>query len=216
MEKPRRPLLILGTRTLAIEIADLASEIPGIEVAGFVENTEPEKCRETLEGLPVYWVEELARLRDAHMVVGGLATTHRSVFIEQAAARGMEFATLVHPLARVSAKAHLGAGAIIGPGSIVSAHTRIGCHVFVNRGVLIGHHTAIGDFSTLQPGANIAGCCRIAEHVYVGMGATIVDNIAVGAHSFVGAGSLVTKDFPSHVRVFGVPAKVIRENFQGK
>ena len=46
------PLLVLGTRTLAVEVADLAGEA-GFEVAGFVENMEPERCCEELEGLPL-------------------------------------------------------------------------------------------------------------------------------------------------------------------
>jgi acetyltransferase EpsM len=206
-----RPLLILGTGILALEIADVVSEIPGVNVEGFVENRDRDRCREQMEGLPVYWVEDLGSMKLSHRVVGGLATTRRSEFIQQAAALEMEFASLVHPSARVSKKAERGVGSVLGANVVLSAYARIGCHVFVNRGVLIGHHTQIGDFSTVQPGANIAGCCRIAEHVYVGIGAIIVDHIAIGAHSFVSAGSLVTKDVPDGVQVFGSPARVIRK-----
>jgi len=211
-----KKLLILGTRTLAMEIADLASEIPGVSVAGFVENLDPKLRGQTLEGLPVYWVEELGAMKESHLVVGGLATTHRKHFVDQAAGLGMKFATLIHPLARISSKAQLSAGVVVSAGSIVSAHTYIGAHVFINRGVLVGHHTQIGDFSTLQPGANIAGGCRIAEHTYVGIGAIVVDKITIGAHSLIGAGSVVTKNVAERVQVFGNPARVIRENFAGK
>jgi acetyltransferase EpsM len=211
-----KKLLILGTRTLAVEIADLASEIPGVLVAGFVENLDPSLRGRTLEGLPVFWVEELAAMQESHYVVGGLATTHRKHFVDQAAAQGMKFATLLHPLARISDKARLGPGVVVSAGSIVSAHTEIGAHVFINRGVLIGHHTYIGDFSTLQPGANIAGGCHIAEHTYIGIGAIVVDNITIGAHSLVSAGSVVTRNVAAGVQVFGNPARVVRENFAGK
>src|SRR5438270_9841483 len=136
MEKRRRPLLILGTRTLAVEIADVASEIPGVEVVGFVENENRDRRHDTLEGLPIHWVDELASMKDTHAAVGGLATTHRSRFIEQAAACGMRFATLVHPGARISGKARLGTGTFVSAGSIISAHCVLGDHVFVNRGVL--------------------------------------------------------------------------------
>jgi acetyltransferase EpsM len=216
MEERQRRLLILGTRTLAIEIADLASEIPGVEVAGFVENENRERCRDTLEGLPIHWVDELARMKDTHVAIGGLATTHRSRFIEQAAEWGVQFATLVHPRARISGKASLGEGAFVSAGSIISAHCVLGPHVFVNRGALIGHHTEIGRFATIQPGVNIAGRCRIGEHAYVGMSAVVVDSITIGAYSFIGAGSLVAKDISDHVEAVGVPARVIRRNFEGK
>ena len=39
-----RPLLICGTRTLAEEITDIVSEIPGMRVAGYVENWEPARA----------------------------------------------------------------------------------------------------------------------------------------------------------------------------
>ena len=211
-----RPLLILGTRTFAAEIADLASEIPGFRVAGFVENMEPERCREMLDGLPIHWIDEVGRLADTHWAVGGLGTTHRSRFTEQAAGRGLRFATLVHPSARVSSTSSLGEGTILSVGVIVAAHTRLGRHVVVNRGALIGHHTELGDHITVGPGANVAGSCRIGDATYIGMGALVMDHITIGSHSVVGAGALVTKDVPDNVQVVGMPARIVKENIRGK
>ena len=74
-------LLVLGTRSFAPEIADVASEIPGVEVAGFVENMDRDKCSEELEGLPIYWVDDIASMRDSHVAVCALGTTTRSRFI---------------------------------------------------------------------------------------------------------------------------------------
>jgi sugar O-acyltransferase (sialic acid O-acetyltransferase NeuD family) len=211
-----RPLLILGTRSLAVEIADIASDIAGVHVVGFVENLQPERCREKLEGLPILWVDELAPLAQTHMTVCGLATTHRSRFTEQVSRYGLAFATLVHPTARISSKSILGEGTILSAGTIVAARTRLGRHVFVNRGALIGHHTEIADYVTVQPGANIAGACRIGEATYIGMGALVLDRVAIGSHSVVGAGAVVTKDVPDNVCVVGVPARIVKTDIDGK
>jgi acetyltransferase EpsM len=211
-----RPLLILGTRTFAVEVADLIAEIPQLRLAGFVENLERERCGETLEGVPVYWVEEVARLAGSHWAVCALSTTHRSRFTEQVAAYGLRFATAVHPSARVSAKTSLGEGTIVSVGAILASHTQVGCHVIINRGALIGHHTEIGDYVSIQPGANIAGACRIGEATYIGMGAIVIDHITIGAHAVVAAGAVVTTDVPDHVLVAGVPARVVKENIAGK
>jgi sugar O-acyltransferase (sialic acid O-acetyltransferase NeuD family) len=216
MDSHTRPLLILGTRTMAIEVADFVSEISGFQVAGFVENEDPQRCREKLENLTIFWVEELAGLATTHWGVCALATTHRSRFTSQAVAYGLRFATLVHPTARISRTSTLGEGTIISPGVIIASHTRLGRHVFVNRGALIGHHTEIGDHVTIHPGANIASKCRIGPATYVGMGAVVLDNITIGAHSVVGAGAVVIRDVPDCVQVVGLPAKIIKEKIRGK
>ena len=64
MSEPR-PLLILGTRTFAVEVADLASDIPGVTVAGFVENMDRSRAGTALEGLPVHWIDDVAAVLDA-------------------------------------------------------------------------------------------------------------------------------------------------------
>jgi sugar O-acyltransferase (sialic acid O-acetyltransferase NeuD family) len=216
MDRQDLPLLILGTRTLAVEIADLASEVKLIRVAGFVENLDPDRCRERLEGLPVYWVDEVAGLAGSHGAVCGIATTFRSRFVDQVVDTGIRFPTLVHPTARVSTTSVLGNGTIVSVGVIIASHTRLGRHVLVNRGSLIGHHTEIGDYVTIHPGANVAGACQIGEATYIGMGAVVIDHVKIGAHSVVGAGAVVTKDVPDHVLVVGVPARIAKEGIEGK
>lgn len=216
MRPPTRPLLILGTRTLAVEIADVAADIPGVQVAGFVENLNRQRCQEKLEDLPILWVDDVASLAQSHSAVCGLATTHRSRFVEQIAAYGMPFATVIHPSARISPKSTVGEGSILSVGAIVAARAHLGRYVLVNRGALIGHHTDIGDYVTVQPGANIAGACSIGEATYIGMGAIVIDHITIGSHSVIGAGAVVTADIPDHVLVVGMPARIVKENIAGK
>lgn len=211
-----QPLLILGTRTLAEEIADVASEVPGFVVAGYVENMDRSRCGETLGGVPILWLDDAVALAATHKAVGGLATTRRSLFVDQMRERGFAFATLVHPTARVSSKATLGEGTIVSVAAVIAAHTRIGDHVFVNRGALVGHHTTIEDYVTIQPGANVAGASHIGRATYIGMGAVVIDHVRVGSNAVVGAGAVVIRDVPDNVQVMGVPARVIKENITGK
>ena len=208
-----QPLLVLGTRTLASEIADLAAQ-SGFRVAGFVENLEPERCREPLDGLPVHWIDGVAELAASHLSVCGIATTRRSRFVAEAAARGLGFAVVVHPSAVVSPQTALGEGSIVSPGAVIASHTTLGTHVLVNRGVLIGHHTQVGDYATLQPGANVAGACRIGNGAYVGMGAVVLDHLSIGDGAIVGAGAVVTRDVPARAKVLGLPARVVEEDVE--
>lgn len=216
MSPANKPLLILGTGLFAVEIADLAAEIPGVTVAGFVENMDRPRCAQPLDKKPVHWFEELGPMVKTHQFVCGLGTTHRSRFVAEVEALGGGFATLVHPTARVSASSSLGPGTILNVGAIIASHTQLGAHVSVNRGATIGHHTRLGHFVTIGPGVNLAGSCVIGRAVYVGIGATIIDHVTIGPHSVVGAGAVVTTDVPDHVLVVGVPAKIVKRDIEGK
>ena len=212
----RKPLLILGTRTLAVEVLDIVRDGTGYEPVGFVENMDRERCGETLEGLPVHWVDDIASLAPTHSAVCALGTTKRWLFTEQVVKLGLAFATIVHPSARVSRNSTIGEGSIVSAGVIIATHTQIGSHVLINRGALIGHHTTIGDFCSVMPGANIAGACTVGGRSYVGMGAVIIDHLSIGTGSVVGAGSVVTRNVADGTQVVGVPARVVKENLEGK
>lgn len=216
MTPESKPVLVLGTNSFASEVADFVAEIPGVTVAGFVENMERSRCDLPLDGKPVFWIDDLAEKIRSHCFVCGLGTTKRSRFVEQAAAMGCEFATLVHPTARVPASSSLGRGTIVNAGVIIAAHAQIGAHVCLNRGAIIGHHTRIEDFVTLGPGVNLAGKCHVGRAVYVGIGATIIDHLNIGSQAVVGAGAVVTEDVPERVLVVGVPAKIVKRDIDGK
>jgi acetyltransferase EpsM len=211
-----RTLLILGTRTFAEEVADWVSAVPKTRVVGFVENMDKDRCVRPLLGLPVYWIEDIGDLATNHQAVCALSTTHRSRFVQQAAELGMAFTTVIHPGTNVSGLSQIGEGTIIGPGVVIGSHTQLGPHVIVNRGALVGHHTSIGTFCSIQPGANVAGACTLGEATYVGMGAVILDHLSIGSHAVIGAGAVVTRDVPDRVQVVGLPARIVKENIEGK
>lgn len=216
MTRPKQKLLICGTRTLAEEVADLVSDIEGYEVSGFVENMNRERCDQPLLGLPVIWIDNLPAYARTHQAVVALGTTFRSRYTAQVAAAGVSFATIIHPTARVAKTAEVAEGAIISAGVIVAAQAKIGRQVLLNRGAMIGHHSVIGDHCSIMPGANSAGNTRIGEATYVGMSAIILDNLTIGSHCVIAAGALVTRDLPDRVQAMGFPAKVTKENIEGK
>jgi acetyltransferase EpsM len=216
MMSAKQRLIILGTRAFAEEVADLVAECDEYELVAFGENWERERCSSVLLGHPILWVEDLPPLAKTHLVVCAIGTTHRSKFVKAVEAMGFNFATIRHPTARVSRTSAVGPGSILSVNVVIAAHAILGSHVIVNRGSLIGHHTTIADYVTISPGANIAGRVNIGEGGYVGIGATILDDIRVGRHAVVGAGSVVTKDVPENVQVLGVPARITKENIEGR
>ena len=212
----KEKLAILGTSLFAPEVVDLVEDTGKFEVAVFIENWDREKVREPLLGRPVVWIDDAASFTSTHKAICALGTTHRKGFIEQAGKIGFEFATIIHPSVRLSERSSVGAGSILSVGVIVAAQTDIGRHVIINRGCLVGHDTTIKDYVTISPGANIAGAVTIGEGAYIGMGAIILDRLSIGAHALVGAGSVVTHDVPDRTQVVGNPARVTRENIEGR
>ena len=147
-----------------------------------------------------------ARAADT-LVVSGIGSPTRANVVEQCRDAGFQLANVIHPTARVSSRATLGSGVIIGPQSTVSIGCKIGDGVIINRGVTIGHHTTLEPFSTLAPGVNIAGNVLIASGATIGMGANVIEKLTIGLQAMVGSGSVVTRDVPAGVTVVGIPAK---------
>jgi hypothetical protein len=48
------------------------------------------------------------------------------------------------------------------------------------------------------------------------MGAIVLDRITIGKQAVIGAGAVVTRDIPDRVQVTGIPAKVTKENIEGR
>lgn len=204
-------LLILGAGAFAQDVADMALEDRSFQLVAFVQDVDPERCKVTLSGRPVIYIDDVSRLADSCVGICAVGATARSTFVHAAAQRGLHFINLVHTSAQISSSSRLEPGALVSRGTIVAAHSVIGPHVIVNRGCLIGHHVTIAEFCTIAPGVNIAGGVTLGPACYVGMGAVILDKIRIGKGAVIGAGAVVTRHVPDCVEVMGIPARVVKE-----
>ena len=212
---PPDPLVILGTRSFAREVADLLSDLPALELKGFVENLDRDRCGETIDGLPVFWVDAIAGLAATHLGICALGSTERRSFIDEAIRQGLGFVTIVNPTARVSSRSAVGNGTMVCPGAQVASHTQIGQHVIINRGALVGHDVEIGDYVTIGPARTSGGSAELDRAATSGIGSTILDRVSVGAGAVVVAGAVVQRDVPDHTMAAGPGARVIRRDVNG-
>lgn len=211
-----KPILLLGATDYAAVFLDVFEDVPGVRVAGCVQNLDPSADSREILGRPVYWSGSIDHLRSTHDLICILGTTKRSAWIAEMAEQGFEFATLVHPSSTTSRRSTLGSGVSVDAGTVIAGFSRIGDHVRIGRRVAIGHHTEIGCYSTIHPGAVISGHCRIGELVTIGAGALIIDRIEVGDGAFIAAGAVVTKSVPRRALVAGNPGRIVRPDYGPK
>jgi len=90
--------------------------------------------------------------------------------------------------------------------------TTIGRGSVIGANCLIGHNIVIGEHTFLAAHVVLGGTTKIGDYCDIGLGAVTVPNIRIHDNVIVGAGSVVTKDIESGYMVYGVPAKVVKEN----
>jgi sugar O-acyltransferase (sialic acid O-acetyltransferase NeuD family) len=210
-----RSLLILGDGPFAVEALNIVEAAGGAVPLGFVNSVRRPAPRTMLDGLPVFWVDDLPAGPDDCDLVCAIVTTRRRGFVETMLARGFRFRSLVHPFVSVSKRARIADGCIINAGAVIGSNAELGANTVVNRGALIGHDDRIGQFCTIGPGANVAGHVAIGEGSFVGQGAVIRERLSIGSGVVIGAGAVVLNDIAPNDMVVGLPARVVKSGVNG-
>lgn len=108
----------------------------------------------------------------------------------------------------ISLSAEIGPGFLIAHvgGLVIGGNTRIGKNCDVRQNVTFG-----GNFNKVDQDGRTQPW--VDDNVSFGAGAVIIGPIRVGANSIIGANTVVTRDVPNNVIVFGVPGKIVRERW---
>ena len=126
----------------------------------------------------------------------------------------LKFATIIHPKVWVHDYMTIGEGTIIYEGSILTSNIEIGNHVIISPKCGVGHDSIIKDYVSLLWNVNVSGNDIIEEGVMMGSGSTVIQGKKIGKGSNIGAGAVVIEDVDSFSTAIGVPAKVIKINYE--
>lgn len=171
-----------------------------------------------LDGYQGYinWIKEIKSLNtkfefSAIAAIGGDKGKDRLDYLKMFQLDGFETPSLTHPKAHVSDTAIIGDNCQICAFAFIGTGAEIGDACIVNTKASVDHESILGHGVHLAPGATLCGCIKVANFAFVGAGAIILPNLNIGQNSIVGAGSIVTRDVPENVLVYGNPAKIIKE-----
>lgn len=134
----------------------------------------------------------------------------RAALCSQIIAHGGKLATLIHPLAFVSPRAHLEGGTVICAGAIIQPYVSIGMGCIINTAATVDHHCKLADGVHLSPGVHLSGNVRIGTMSWLGTGACVRDKVTIGENITIGVGSVVVKDLCESGIYSGVPARLTK------
>lgn len=179
-------LLVVGAGGHGRSVVEAAELSGQFVVVGFLDDSLP--AGETVLGLPVLgpaasMAQHLATADQAIVAIAN--NTVREKLLQQLAAAGFKWATVVHPRAIVSPSAVLGAGSAVMAGAIVGTEARLGVSSIVNCGAVVDHHATVEDFGHLGVNASMAG------GTVLGRGAWMQSGTALGYGVRVAAGEVL-------------------------
>ncbi|KAB0875846.1 NeuD/PglB/VioB family sugar acetyltransferase [Cronobacter muytjensii] len=125
-------------------------------------------------------------------------------------------ATLIHPNVDVPEQSVIHPGAIIFEGVFISCGVAIGENALILPRAYISHDCAIGAHSVVAGLVALGGYVKIGERAFLGMNSCVKEQIHIGNDAIVGMGAAVINDVADTTIVAGTPAKIMRQNIEGK
>lgn len=122
--------------------------------------------------------------------------------------KGGHFINIYHPTAIISDAATFGEGCFVGPFCCVSPNVSIGDHVIIHAYSNLGHDALVGSFSTLESYVFMGGGASVGMLSTMHTRSSVIPHKKIGREATVGIGSVVIRNVPDGVLVFGNPARI--------
>ncbi len=214
-DRPLPGIVVYGAGSHAKVLAQSLRRAGQWCVAGFIDDVAPQRAGESFGGAVVLGGRAaLASMRQRGVEAVVLAFGNnraRLALAAELADEGWQFPAVVDSDARLADDVRLDDGCFVAAGAIVESGVIIGAQTIVNSAAVVCHDSSIGAGVHLCPRVCLGGHAQVGDGAWIGIGSIVRDRVFVGANALVGAGSLVLRDVPQGMVVFGHPARVIRE-----
>lgn len=131
-------------------------------------------------------------------------------------APNLKWPNAIHPSVIIGNNVIFGIGILAMAGVIFNTGAYIGNFTNYFTRCNIEHDCFIDDFSSISAGVVLGGKVRVGKYSAIALNATIFDRLRIGDNTVIGSASLVTKDIPDNVLVYGNPARIIRSRKLGE
>ncbi|ATW26957.1 acetyltransferase [Candidatus Formimonas warabiya] len=208
-------IVIYGSGGMAREIVELIEDInevkPTWKIKGYIDDIKGAQ-QEAINGYQVLGTKKLLKdlAPDTYMVLAIADPSAKEKIHQTIKDYHFNFATLIHPSAKVAKNALVGEGSIIGIDCIISVNVVIGSHVFLNMRSVVGHDTVIQDYASCLVNCIIAGNVVIQEGAFLGSNCVIMEKKRIGQKAKISMGSVVNFDVEDGVVVMSRPSKIMK------
>lgn len=210
-----KSIIIVGAggcgREVANWIEDINKEEETWNIIGFIDDD-----LDALKDFPSKYeivgkIEDHEPQNDVYYAMGIANPEVKKIVGEKLLNRGAEFASIIHPSTRNYSEFDFGIGLVTYPNSKIPTGCRIGDFVTL-QSTIIGHDAQLEDYVTVSSSCGITGGVKLRKGCFIADHACIAVGLEVGENSYVGIGSVVIRDVPADVRVFGNPARVFSKD----
>jgi len=214
-----KDIVIYGSGGMALEVVQLLEDINALEptwnILGYIDDYRGDRGRdnEVVNGYKILGTREIVKDFDKSVywcIAVSNPADRRSIFRSLEGYR-LQYATLVHPTAKISKNVSIGEGTVVNYGCILSVNVTLGAQVYLNMRTVIGHDTEIGDFTTCYINCIVAGNVRILEGALLGSNCVIREKRTIGRNAKISMGSEVYFDVEDDVLVMSRPPKSIKQ-----
>jgi sugar O-acyltransferase (sialic acid O-acetyltransferase NeuD family) len=166
--------------------------------------------------------EEIVKLSNEYNIEGCVITIgdnwSRKIIFDQISelSPALEWPNVIHPSVIVAKHVVFGQGILIMAGVIVNSGSYLGNFTNYFTNCNVEHDCFIDDFASISAGVVLGGKVRVGKYSAIALNATVFDRLSIGENSVVGAASLITKDVPDNVLIYGNPGRIIRSRVSGE
>lgn len=133
----------------------------------------------------------------------------RKYYAEMLEQKGAHFMTIICAGAYVNPTATIGEGSFVAKWSCISDNVVLGKHTIVHTFGDLGHDVHVGDYSSIESYVFLGGYAQVGQESVMHVRSTLIRHKSIGNRVEVGASSVVIRNVPDGLHVFGNPAKRI-------